>query len=138
MAEIENMMKDIKTKLGTGAGNDKHVINFLISKAEEDEDLRSMILDKDKSMSGCMNFIRNKARSKAVSGCACIEDTQVYAWAVEYFGMKVKPSDIKTDNIKVPAKAPEMHAPVREVVPKKKATTKDDGFEGQMDIFAFI
>lgn len=38
-----------------------------------------------KTLQGCWNFIVGEAKKKAVSGCACIEDREVFGWAVHYF-----------------------------------------------------
>ena len=38
-----------------------------------------------KTLQGCWNFIVGEAKKKAVQGCACIEDREVFGWAVHYF-----------------------------------------------------
>lgn len=38
-----------------------------------------------KTLAGCWNFIVGEAKKKAVQGCACIEDKEVFGWAVHYF-----------------------------------------------------
>lgn len=39
----------------------------------------------EKTLQGCWNYIVGEAKQKAVSGCACIEDREVFGWAVHYF-----------------------------------------------------
>lgn len=38
-----------------------------------------------KTMAGCWSFITAKAKAKATSNCAVIEDVEVFGWAVHYF-----------------------------------------------------
>lgn len=38
-----------------------------------------------KTLAGCWNFIIGEAKKKAVSGCAAIEDKEVFGWATHYF-----------------------------------------------------
>lgn len=38
-----------------------------------------------KTMDDCWKFITGEAKKKAKDGCACIEDVQVYGWAVHFF-----------------------------------------------------
>ena len=38
-----------------------------------------------KTMTGCWNYITSRARSLAKNRCACVEDAEVYGWAVHYF-----------------------------------------------------
>lgn len=38
-----------------------------------------------KTLAGCWDFIVARARAKATGRCACIEDVEVYGWAVHYF-----------------------------------------------------
>ncbi len=39
----------------------------------------------DKTMKQCWSFIVGEARKLAQNGCACIEDTKVFGWAVHFF-----------------------------------------------------
>ncbi|MBR5981885.1 MAG: hypothetical protein IK035_07715 [Firmicutes bacterium] len=38
-----------------------------------------------KTMTGCWDFITARAKARASGRCACIEDVEVYGWAVHYF-----------------------------------------------------
>lgn len=41
-----------------------------------------------KSLKDCLSSIKNKAQKQAKNGVAAIEDSVVYAWAEEYFGIE--------------------------------------------------
>lgn len=38
-----------------------------------------------KTMSGCWQYIRGRARALAKNQCACVPDSEVFGWAVHYF-----------------------------------------------------
>ena len=40
-----------------------------------------------KTLKGCMDAIKEKAKKQAKGGVAMIEDHMVYGWAAEYFGL---------------------------------------------------
>lgn len=42
----------------------------------------------NKNLKGCLGSIRNKAQKQAKNGVAAIEDSIVYTWAEEYFGIE--------------------------------------------------
>lgn len=87
-----------------------------------------------KTLSGCWNFIVGEAKKKAVQGCACIEDKEVFGWAVHYFEedsieeCKSAPA-VKTTTTAKP-KAEKKTIPVAE--PKAPAKKQE---QGQMSIF---
>ena len=85
--------------------NEKLVLKYLEENASEV--LREKINSGKKTLKDCWEYIRAEARKKAVNGCACIDDTTVFGWAVHFF---------EEDGIK-PAKA---RGPVREEAPKPK------------------
>lgn len=94
-----------------------------------------------KTLQGCWNFIVGEAKKKAVSGCACIEDKEVFGWAVHYFEedsieeCKSAPA-VKTATVKTEAKAEKKPAPALKTAPevKKKAPSKNVD-ESQISLF---
>ena len=69
-----------------------------------------------KTLTGCWNFIVSEARQKAVSGCACIEDREVFGWALHYF---------EEDSIEECTSAPKLKSVTTSQKPsKKKEVTK--------------
>ena len=39
----------------------------------------------NKTLSQCWNYIVSEAKKQALNGCACIEDNEVYGWAIHFF-----------------------------------------------------
>ena len=70
-----------------------------------------------KTLQGCWNYIVSEAKKKAVNGCACIEDREVFSWAVHYF---------EEDSIAERKSAPAVKtvAPKAESKAEKKPTPK--------------
>lgn len=63
--------------------NEEIILNYL--KSNVTDILAEKINAGKKTLQGCWNFIVGEARKKAVSNCACIEDREVFGWAVHYF-----------------------------------------------------
>ena len=81
-----------------------------------------------KTLQGCWNYITGEAKKKAVSGCACIEDKEVYGWATHYFWedaikeCKTAPAAKTTTTKSVPT-----NTTTAAVAKKKTAQKKPDG-----------
>ncbi len=52
------------------------------------EEAAALIMKESKSLEGCIASIVKKARSRAIKNCAVIEDSEVYAWAREYYDIE--------------------------------------------------
>jgi len=63
----------------------KMIIDYLIGRCKEDAGFGDDVLRKEKTFDGCFSYIKDKARSKAVNGCAAIKDETVYEWAEDYY-----------------------------------------------------
>ena len=77
-----------------------------------------------KNLDSCCDYIRAQAKKQAKAGCACIEDSIVYGWAVHYY----QEDDIKVEKVKAKAVTPKVEKP-KEIKPikalvKDKKTTK--------------
>ena len=94
-----------------------------------------------KTMDGCMAYIAKEARKRATNNCACIEDKEVFGWAMHFFEEDDIPEEKTSRPVaKVSAVAEE---PKKEEKPKapKKATKKPEPeaqLEGQIDIFQIL
>ena len=53
--------------------------------AEQDEAFAARLRLESKSLDECIKYIMSEARKKAVNGCACIDDEEVYGWAAHYY-----------------------------------------------------
>lgn len=59
----------------------QHIIDYFIDVSKIDD-------PENKNLKGCLGSIRNKAQKQAKNGVAAIEDSVVYTWAEEYFGIE--------------------------------------------------
>ena len=74
--------------------NEKLVKAYLESNVSSE--LANKINNGKKTLNGCWNYITAEARKRAVNNCACIEDKEVYGWAVHYFEEdSIKENEIK-------------------------------------------
>lgn len=95
-----------------------------------------------KTLQGCWNYIVGEAKKKAVSNCACIEDKEVYGWAVHYFEedsiaeCKSAPP-VKTVAPKAEAKAEKKPVPEAKPKAEKKAPSKNVD-EDQISVFDLL
>lgn len=68
---------------GTFARFEKIILDYL--EANASDALVEKINGGKKTLAGAWAFITREARKKALGGCACIEDAEVFGWAVHYF-----------------------------------------------------
>ena len=103
-----------------------------------------------KTLEGCWNYIVSEAKKKAVSNCACIEDREVFEWAIHYFeedsiqecksAPKAKTVTSKTDKKpttppKNTAQTPEKATPPTNTPVPSKTPTKAKKESSQISIF---
>lgn len=73
----------MRINLKAATDNQKLILNYLEQNASD------MLVEKinngKKTLSECWSYITGEARKRAVSGCAVIEDREVYGWAVHFF-----------------------------------------------------
>ena len=60
----------------------EHIIDCITS-----EDATEKVLEKGKSLDGCLSHIQKEAAKQKCGQVAVIQDTIVYQWAREYFGL---------------------------------------------------
>lgn len=65
----------------------KIIAQYIIENLIKTDSSADKLLDEKHTLASCFTQIKSKAKSKAVSGCACIDDNTVYAWVREYFGI---------------------------------------------------
>ena len=73
----------MRTKLKAEGANQRAVLAYIESNASDS--LVQRINDGVKTLAGCWQFIVSEAKKRAVKGCACIEDKEVFGWAIHYF-----------------------------------------------------
>lgn len=81
------------------------IANYLLNRIETDECLNNKLLETNKTLKGCVEYIKSEAKKQAEDNVAIIEDQQVYEWSVHYFledsldcEPKAKPSKKKNKN----------------------------------------
>lgn len=67
-----------------------------INKLVVDDKAAEAVLDKRKSLSGCMKKIMDEARKRAANNVACLSDEEVREIALEYYGIS---EDTPADNV---------------------------------------
>lgn len=63
--------------------NEEIILKYLNENASET--LTERINTGDKSLAQCWNYITSEARKRAKNGCACIDDSTVFGWAIHFF-----------------------------------------------------
>lgn len=103
------------------------IANYLLNRIETDECLKTKLEETNKTLKGCVEYIKKEARKEAEDNVAIIEDSQVYEWAVHYFlednldcESKAKPSKKKNDDKDVEEYEEELED---EFVKEKKQST---------------
>ena len=61
------------------------IANYLLERIETDECLRAKLEETNKTLKGCVDYVKSEAKKQAEDGVAMIEDNQVYDWCVHYF-----------------------------------------------------
>lgn len=119
------------TNLTAEGAAQKRILDYINENASEA--LTEKINSGKKTMAGCFDYIKNEAKKQAVKGCACIEDQEVYGWAIHYF----EEDAIKEGEIKQLATVyrPE---PTKPEPKKPESNKKTDDLDGQLDLFSMI
>lgn len=112
-------------KLEATTKNEELILNYLNTNASEL--LKEKINRGTKTLSQCWNYINSEARKLAVNGCACIQDSTVFGWAVHFF---------EEDSIKGTVESKRVETVKPEAKPKveKKATVEDN----QLNLFDML
>ena len=58
---------------------------YLFNFANGDEHFKQKLIETDKTIDGCISYIKSEAKKTAVNGCAMVEDDVVYQQARHYF-----------------------------------------------------
>lgn len=67
------------------------ITDYLIQRCQDDEDFSEKVLDENKNLKGCFDFVYKKVKEKLESKSGWIDDQEVYNMAEEYFtGEKAK------------------------------------------------
>lgn len=86
----------------------------------------------DKDIPDALNYVKNQVRSRAVNGCAAVEDVEVFGMIIHYFeedSIKKGTSPTKSNRIEIKTQKP------REEKPKAATIQKTNDLAGQMSLF---
>ena len=72
-----------KLNLKANGSNENIILDYLTNNASES--LAERINNGEKTLKQCWNYIMHEARKQAVNGCACIEYSTVFGWAIHFF-----------------------------------------------------
>ena len=81
----------------------------------------------DKDIPDALNYVKNQVRSRAVNGCAAVEDVEVFGMIIHYFeedSIKKGTSPVKSNRIEIKTQKP-----------KAAAVQKSNDLAGQMSLF---
>ena len=67
----------------TTNGTEKAILEYLDKNASSE--LREKIQNSNKDIKDCIQYIASEVKAKAVGGCACVTDAEVFGLAVHYF-----------------------------------------------------
>lgn len=80
------MLEQVKTKLKTNDETLKLVADELIKRCETEPELIDKILNDNKSLAECWEYIKHQAKEKGKGkSSVAITDAEVYGWAIHYF-----------------------------------------------------
>lgn len=105
---------------------------YLKNKIVSDIGLAQNIIKPDKSLKDMLEFVKSNAKKKAVNGVACIEDSTVFKWTENYFGIE-KPV-INDDDIDAATEAVSYTAKEKRISKVKKATEDNDNQISMLDM----
>lgn len=100
------------------------IVNYLLSR----EDMNEKYLNEEKSLKGMLEYIRSKAKIKAVNNMAIIKDEEVFSWAIHYF-------DETNNDLKINSTENKVEQKNEKVVEKNKNVKKEWISEGQLTLF---
>lgn len=106
------------------------IADYLLKKIEDDKQLEEKLLKTDKTLQGCINYVKKEAQKQAEDGIAVILDAEVFGWAIHYFiedevNEEDKPIEYNPEKNKAPQKDEEVKKienPKKQ--PKKKEVEK--------------
>ncbi len=126
----------MRTNLTAKTDNEKRILAYIEQNATDY--LCNKINNGKKTLQGCWKYITSEAKKQAVNGCACIEDSTVFGWAMHYFeedsikeGATPKPNTTpKTTARNTPTKAePPKATPKPKPTPKKQEVEQISFFD---------
>lgn len=122
MSIFEDECKIVKDK------NLKLICDYLLGR----EDMQEKLNNPNKSIGKMFDYVRSKAKKKAINGCAIISDKEVFGWAVHYYD-----EEAVCDNTEQPERMTLQYAKdiVKKSVEKKSKAKKEESEWQQETLF---
>ena len=119
-------------KLEAKNGNEGIILSYL--KEFASPALVERINNGNKTLAQCWKYITSEAKKKAKNGCACIEDSTVYGWAIHFFeedsikeGKNQVIADVKkteVNKVEVKKEKPKVAAEPKKVMTQSSTMTR--------------
>ena len=108
-----------KAKQGTP---ERVVGEYLLERMRNDEDMARRYEESDRTLSGCMAYITEKARKKAVHNQCCMTSEEVFDLAVHYAldGSETTTSEDINNTARAEVSEDEEYTPTKKPAPKPK------------------
>ena len=106
----------------------KKIADYLLSR----EDIRHNLDKENKSIAEMMKYIMSEARKRAQNGSACIEDEEVFTWAVHYYDEDEIQVEGTNGVMMTDSEKPEV-LPVAKTYEKQEKTKKKKELKPQID-----
>lgn len=125
------MLEQVKIKLTTKDESLKLVAEEVIKRCESETVLIEKVLNADKTLDDCWDYIKSEAKKKAIGGAVAISDSEVFGWAIHYFWEENL--DWKKPKAKVTTSKT---AKNKQIIAKPEQTKKPKGVvDGQLSLF---
>lgn len=99
------------------------------------EDMKEKLEKENKTITGMYAYIKEQAKAKAINGCACLEDAEVFGLAVHYYD-EDSIIDVLETKLEKPKLETTKHLEESKPVEKVKSIKKPKNyFEGQISLF---
>lgn len=136
ISEVEELCKEIRRNNMDGLNKFKAEIQAEVDKADEkkkeyakaqaraifthiqsvcDDEYDNLLNQTHKSFRRMWTFVKDKAKERAIDGCAFVDDATVFGWIDEYVGLD--------DKAEVEAEKKQAEEKAKKVEPKKKGTS---------------
>lgn len=110
-------------------GQAKRIADYLLTRIETDQCLKEKLEETNKTLKGCIEYVKSEARKQAENGMAWVSDEEVWEWVVHYYledSLDFEPKAAAPKKEKEPKtkKVETLFGEEEIVIEKKKATPK--------------
>lgn len=66
-------------------GQAKRIADYLLTRIETDQCLKEKLEETNKTLKGCIEYVKSEAKKQAENGMAWVSDEEVWEWVVHYY-----------------------------------------------------